>query len=108
MKNLKTSLIALLFTPLFSFAQLTDDTCANDRFAPDLTTFAFASATSTDITYGTNTSRNIARIYTPVGDANTCRPVVIWAHGGGFTGGNYTDQKETEMMQDLARKGYVA
>jgi poly(3-hydroxybutyrate) depolymerase len=84
------------------------DTCAFARFAPGLTSFAFASTNTTQIVYGVNSTTNVARVYRPNGDINTCRPVVIWAHGGGFSGGSYTEQKTTEMMAQLARKGYVA
>ncbi|MFN7913072.1 MAG: carboxylesterase family protein [Bacteroidota bacterium] len=84
------------------------DTCSFGRFAPGLTSFAFASTNTTQITYGVNTTTNIARVYTPTGDVNTCRPVIIWAHGGGFTTGSYLEQKTTDMMTQFARKGYVA
>jgi acetyl esterase/lipase len=30
-------------------------------------------------------------LYTPVGDANTQRPLMIWIHGGGFVQGNRTE-----------------
>ncbi|MDX2172683.1 MAG: carboxylesterase family protein [Bacteroidota bacterium] len=85
-----------------------NDTCVNNRFNPNLTTFAFANTTTTQIVYGVSTTTNVARVYSPQGDLNTCRPLILWAHGGGFTGGSYLEQKTTDMMQQLARKGYVA
>jgi poly(3-hydroxybutyrate) depolymerase len=84
------------------------DTCSFGRFAPGLNSFAFASTNTTQIIYGVNTTTNIARVYSPAGDVNTCRPVIIWAHGGGFITGSYLEQKTTDMMTQFARKGYVA
>jgi len=84
------------------------DSCSFGRFAPGLSSFPFATANTTQITYGVNSTINVARVYTPSGDVNTCRPVVIWAHGGGFVTGSYLEQKTTDMMMQLARKGYVA
>jgi poly(3-hydroxybutyrate) depolymerase len=110
--KLTNFLIALTFAgaPTLMHAQQTavGDTCSFGRFAPGLTSFAFASTNTTQITYGVNTTTNIARVYTPAGDANTCRPVIIWAHGGGFTTGSYLEQKTTDMMTQFARKGYIA
>ncbi len=84
------------------------DTCSFGRFAPGLTSFAFATTNTTQITYGVNSTTNVARVYTPSGDVNTCRPVIIWAHGGGFVTGSYLEQKTTDMMTQFARKGYIA
>jgi len=103
----------IIFTSVFSGflflskAQMPGDTCSNSRFNPSLTSFAFATTNTTQIIYGVSSTTNVARVYTPAGDINTCRPVIIWAHGGGFTGGTYLEQKTTEMMVQLARKGYV-
>jgi len=45
-------------------------------------------------------------IYEPVGDTAEARPVVVWVHGGGFTGG---DKLEMETMcRYYAERGYVA
>lgn len=84
------------------------DSCTLNRFAPDLTTFPFSNVTTNNVVYGVNNTINVARIYSPQGDVNTCRPVVIWAHGGGFYTGSHLEQKTTNMMTQLARKGYVA
>ncbi|MEM7038382.1 MAG: alpha/beta hydrolase, partial [Bacteroidota bacterium] len=44
-------------------------------------------------------------VYTPEGDSEGTRPLVILAHGGGFTGG---DRLGMESLADyLARSGYV-
>lgn len=88
-------------------AQVASDSCTINRFRPGLTTFAFSSVDAVPITYGT-TATHVGRVYSPTGDPTSCRPVVIWAHGGGFFAGSYLEQKTTDMMRQLARKGYVA
>lgn len=106
---MKTLLFILLSVSFSIYGQTpVNDTCLNNRFNPNLTTFAFANTTTTQIVYGISSTTNVARIYSPQGDLNTCRPLILWAHGGGFTGGSYLEQKTTDMMQQLARKGYVA
>lgn len=111
MKNIR--FLAFISLCLLSYSingqqTLPTDTCSLGRFSPGLTSYSFASVNTTDIVYGVNSTRNIARVYTPVGDVNTCRPVIIWAHGGGFVSGSYLELKTTEMMTDFARKGYIA
>lgn len=106
---MKTLLCFLLSVSFSIYGQTpVNDTCINNRFNPNLTTFAFANTTTTQIVYGASSTTNVARVYSPQGDLNTCRPLILWAHGGGFTTGSYLDQKTTDMMQQLARKGYVA
>ncbi|MEK0420929.1 MAG: hypothetical protein RLZZ161_780 [Bacteroidota bacterium] len=45
-------------------------------------------------------------IYKPVGDNNTLRPIMLFIHGGGFSGGNYKDV--TNQAKSFAQRGYVA
>ena len=45
-------------------------------------------------------------IYKPVGDNNTLRPMILFIHGGGFSGGNYKDV--TNQAKAFAQRGYVA
>lgn len=41
----------------------------------------------------------------PPGDTETSRPVIVWAHGGGFANGDKNDQ--AFMMQEWSRRGFV-
>ena len=58
----------------------------------------------------------IADVYTPVGDNNTARPLVIVMHTGNFfphpqnsgTGGTIRDSTVVEVCKRLAKRGYVA
>lgn len=45
-------------------------------------------------------------IYTPIGDKNTKRPVMLFIHGGGFSGGNYKDV--TAQAKAFAQRGFIA
>ena len=68
---------------------------------------------SSDIAYGANTSQAgvnttlLLDIYEPTGDTETSRPLVILAHGGGFTGGSKTNSTMVETAEYLAQSGYV-
>jgi acetyl esterase/lipase len=47
-------------------------------------------------------------IYSPEGDTETHRPVILWFHGGGFRPGN--DKKQdyiVKFSKDFAKRGYV-
>lgn len=46
-------------------------------------------------------------IYQPTGDVFTQRPVIIFAHGGGFVEGNKNVDDMTAFCDSFARKGYV-
>ncbi|MCA4900891.1 MAG: alpha/beta hydrolase fold domain-containing protein [Bacteroidota bacterium] len=106
MKNFCLSLILMVGGGNL-VAQVASDSCTNNRFRPGLNVFAFNNVDVLPITYGT-TAANVGRVYSPTGDLTNCRPAVIWAHGGGFFTGSYLEQKTTDMMRQLARKGYVA
>jgi predicted esterase len=49
---------------------------------------------------------HVADIYEAVGDTETARPLVIWIHGGGFSGGDEDDM--AWAAEESARRGYVA
>jgi acetyl esterase/lipase len=39
------------------------------------------------VRYGTDAQRNLLDVFTPAGPAGSARPVLVFVHGGGFTGG---------------------
>ncbi|MGY5849936.1 alpha/beta hydrolase [Salegentibacter sp. F14] len=47
-------------------------------------------------------------IYQPENDTMQKRPLIIFMHGGGFSGGSRTNPNEVEFAKIAARKGYVA
>ena len=57
-------------------------------------------------TYGNGTDSLFIDIYKPVGDGNALRPIILFIHGGGFSGGNYKDV--TNQAKSFAQRGYVA
>ncbi len=81
----------------------------NGRYQTDI----FTNVDVTTIQYGSNvnlignTINLMMDIYTPQGDTETNRPVVLLAHGGSFIGGSKTDPDVVFMATELAKKGYV-
>ncbi len=74
----------------------------------------FTETTKTaDIVYGTavnhqgQTINLLADVYRPTGDSATGRPLIIWVHGGGFSGGNKTSPEIVDQATQFALKGYV-
>lgn len=49
----------------------------------------------------------IAHIYRPSGDILTSRPLIIFMHGGGFSGGSPHNEGEVKFAEAAAKKGYV-
>ena len=46
-------------------------------------------------------------LYEPAGDAAPARPAIIWAHGGGFTGGSRDEAFVASLARRFAQRGYV-
>lgn len=68
---------------------------------------------SHDLVYGAATN-NLGEVqeltldlYEPAGDTLTARPVIVWAHGGGFTGGAKDDPFIVSLATTFAQRGYV-
>ena len=65
------------------------------------------------VTYGKNktqSGKNVELqmdIYQPKGDKEKMRPVFIYAHGGGFTGGDKRNIKGFGLLQSIAKSGFV-
>lgn len=108
MKHLFTVLALLLLTSLAE-AQTRIDTTGGRYHRPIFTNVTRTS----DVTYGSDIdflgSPQILRmdVYQPTGDTVRRRPLLIFAHGGGFVSGNKTDQDVSELCTRFARLGYV-
>jgi acetyl esterase/lipase len=74
--------------------------------------FANVTATS-NIQYGsavayTGATQNLLLdVYQPAGDTAKSRPLFLFIHGGGFSGGTKTDGDIVFLCQTFAKKGYV-
>jgi acetyl esterase/lipase len=74
--------------------------------------FPSVSVTS-NIVYGEALDENneqeplLLDLYQPVGDTLPERPVLIFVHGGGFTGGSKTSPDIVQMVTRFAKRGYV-
>ncbi|SNS03841.1 alpha/beta hydrolase [Hymenobacter mucosus] len=103
------ALLGLLWFAAAASAQTRIDTTGGRYYKP-----IFANVTRTqDITYGSSIDylggQQALRldVYQPTGDTVRRRPLLIFAHGGGFISGNKTDQDVTELCTRFARLGYV-
>ncbi len=106
---MKTILLALglLLTGLAASAQI--DT-TNARYYrpifPNVTVTAnvpYGSATK----YDNTTQQLLMDIYQPTGDVLAQRPVIIFAHQGGFLAGTRTDAYMVNICTQMAKLGYV-
>jgi acetyl esterase/lipase len=69
---------------------------------------------TSDVVYGSSEWQDgITRdlhldLYEPAGDTATDRPVVVWMHGGSFSGGSKTTGGSVGFATDWAERGWVA
>lgn len=72
----------------------------------------FTTASELNIPYGIATAFNTRvdtlrlNVFYPVDDGAASRPLAIWVHGGGFTGGNLNEMNA--LCERWAQRGYVA
>ena len=98
MKKITTLLVLILFSAI-TFAQ------CNGRYQTEI----FSSVTKTTVNYSdvyTNAHHEID-IYTPDGDTEINRPLILFMHGGSFYGGNKTDTDCEDFCESFAKRGYV-
>ncbi len=66
-----------------------------------------------NLIYGTDLRFNLQLdtlrldLYKPIGDNNLKRPILVWIHGGGFTGGDKAAAEDAQICQNFAARGYV-
>ncbi len=99
MKKITTLLILTLFSAL-TFAQ------CNGRYQTEI----FSSVTKTTVNYSDVYPDNAHEmdIYTPDGDTEINRPVILYMHGGSFYGGDKTTTDCVDFCESMAKRGYVA
>ena len=109
MKNTLLFLLLVLLG-LAPAAQAQIDTTGGRYYRP-----IFANVTVTPnviygsaITYTGTTQTLLMDIYEPTGDALARRPVILFAHQGGFLTGSRTDAYMVNICTRMARLGYVA
>jgi predicted esterase len=62
-----------------------------------------------DLVYGRADGKSLKLdLYQPAGDTARGRPVLIFAHGGGFKGGDKGASHNVALVDDFARRGWVA
>jgi poly(3-hydroxybutyrate) depolymerase len=102
--------ISLLVSATFMLPQASISQCENGRYASNV----FSDVTvANDVIYGSNNNYAGSSvslkvdIYQPLGDTLEARPLIIWAHGGSFIGGNENLQDMTDLSTEFAKKGFV-
>ena len=111
MKILLLCLSFLAFVaPRLAVAQLAPIDTTRARYYQPI----FATATvANNVPYGSattytgGTQQLLMDIYQPTGDTVKRRPLIIFAHGGGFIGGTKADAYPVAFCTRLARLGYV-
>ena len=92
-----------------AFAQSPIDTTGGRYYRPIFPNVTVASgvAYGSAVTYTGATQALLMDIYQPTGDATLQRPVIIFAHQGGFVVGSRTDAYMVAVCTRFARLGYV-
>ena len=106
MKKTFTLIAAAMFLGTIN----TNAQCTGDRYTMQIFS---SSDVASDIVYGNNYTYTGAAqdqkldVYTPTGDTETNRPLLILAHGGSFIGGSKTGTDVVPLAQHFAKMGYV-
>ena len=101
------TIIAIIFS--LGLNTLAQD-CSTGRYVSEVFTTL---NTTSDIQYGQNIDLNgnsqnlLLDVYEPQGDTMLERPLIIWAHGGSFVGGDKTSPDVVPLAEDFAKMGYV-
>jgi len=103
------ALVGLLAGPLAASAQTAIDTTGGRYYRPVFPAVTVASnvAYGSAVTYQGATQTLLMDIYQPTGDGLARRPVIIFAHQGGFLAGSRTDAYMVAVCTQFARLGYV-
>ncbi|MGD1889193.1 MAG: alpha/beta hydrolase [Cyclobacteriaceae bacterium] len=95
---LKTVLISFLLL-LFSSESFAQQRYLDSLFSVDVATY----------TYAEKPDENLALdVYTPQNDQDSQRPLLLYVHGGGFSGGQRDSEVNRQFCHQVAQRGYVA
>ena len=93
----------------FSVTAVAQNYCGTPRYDTEI----FTVDTTNNVVYGSSQTVNNTtqilkmNIYEPMSDTASIRPVIIFAHGGSFLGGNKTDADQVALCNAFAKRGYV-
>ena len=110
MRVLLLLLVALsLAAPRLASAQAVIDTTRGRYYQPIFSTVTVTSNVpyGSAVTYDGNTQQLLMDIYQPANDTVKRRPVIIFAHQGGFILGSRTDAYMVSICTRMAKLGYV-
>lgn len=107
---MKKCILSLSFLAVSAIGSLYSQDCSGNRYHQQIFTNVDEAL---NIQYGSNLAQDettnvnlMMDIYTPQGDTDTDRPLIILAHGGSFIGGNKSEIAGT--CRTFAKMGYVA
>lgn len=92
-------ILLLLFFLTFYNSSRSQERYQEDNFEVEKSTYTYASKAGEDLDLD---------VYSPVNDTAVSKPLIIFMHGGGFSGGSRTSEGEVKFAEAAARKGYVA
>lgn len=104
------TLIALAVVAVVPQLSLHAQQCDGFRYLQNITEDV---TVESDIVYGANVNSGgndqtlHLDVYTPTGDSETNRPLIVMAHGGSFVAGSKTGGDVVPLCNDFARLGYV-
>jgi len=94
----------LRFSETFLFLILSLSSIAQDRYREEITD----SARVETFTYAYKDGKSLDMdVYFPAFDNQTQRPLILYMHGGGFSGGSRNEPEIQAFCKRLARYGYV-
>lgn len=98
--NKSYCLIVMIFFCVYSLFSQCDD-----RYQTEI----FNSVNITEVNYSDVFSDNFHKmdVYTPVGDIENNRPLILFIHGGSFYSGDKTGQDCRDFCTSFAKRGYV-
>jgi dienelactone hydrolase len=100
-------LAMLIIAPASASAQV--DTTGGRYYRPIFpnVTISLGVTYGSAVTFSGTTQQLLMDIYQPTGDTVTRRPVIIFAHQGGFVSGSRTDTYMVDVCRRFAQLGYV-
>lgn len=108
--QIQLTLTTLLFTFAFHFCSQAQYDTTNLRFYSEN---QFSNTVTSGVLFGNsinylNQSNDLfMNIYQPSGDTTAMRPLIIFAHGGGFYTGTRNDSDIVRLCRRFSRMGYV-
>ncbi|MGB3587471.1 MAG: alpha/beta hydrolase [Tunicatimonas sp.] len=97
-QSIATVLLSLLISLIVASASLAQERYLDSLFSVQMETLTYAQKPNEQLDLD---------IYTPQADSETLRPLLLYVHGGGFSGGQRNGERADRFFRQLAQRGYV-